>query len=579
MRRVSPIAGHGPAKFVSFGLALTLAACQRGDTAHHGDDGAETSMGTAGSDGAPTGDDGTTGAAEGGDETGDPVEICSTMQFENVIDEAACPQIQGIGVEPPLADGVELCRRLYIDLLGESPTAVEYEQNCKYPTTAALVDDFMARPEYLRTSGRLWADLFQMNSAVTHYAYIAELDAKAAELHAGTITLGQFAELAATHPGFLGRWDGNDLAAFAFQAFLGREATPAERLALEPMWHIWEERPVADPNQSNAKNVFVDTRNCAAPNESACHSDFWGDQTISIPEPLPGDVSDPGPNVIDQAALTPAQRATLAKPGQLIAQQAAFYESYVDRALVRYLGYDAGTALPLVRQALVDLLDENGGNVRVVDREILTSLLYTATNRYEEADSPDDENWDPPYLHGPVKQMDAEDWLRSAYKLAGAPTAGCDHRYPEVQSGPAGFHPHSYPTMPNGAPDYTLRDKAQLLGGCPDRVAQFRESRTGLIAALTQATLTAELCEMASNTAPIYPLAVVDDPNDKSEEALWEAVDQVYSAALIRPVMDGATEGVDEGISLCRDDLACTPTEFAVQACRLVLKSADFIYY
>jgi hypothetical protein len=564
----------------SIGVILALCACNGGSSG--GDDGAEdTGTATAPATTDPGAD--TTGASDSADtgsaDTGEPSEICDGLEFDNVIDEAACPMIQGIGVEPPPADDVEMCRRAYIDLLGESPTDVEYEQQCKYKSADELVDAFMARPEYLLTSQRMWADLFQMNSLVTHYAYIADLDARAGELHAGTLTLGQFAELAATHPAFLGRWDGNDLVAFSFRAFLGREATPAERLALEPLWHLWEERAMPDPMQSNAKNVVLNTLACAAPNEADCHSNFWGDETVLVPPVMPGDTSDPGPNIIDQSMLTTEQWDLLRRPGQLIAEQPAFYESYVDRALMRYLGYDAGAELPLVRQALVDLMVETNGNVRAVDREILTSVLYTSTNRYEEADSPDDENWDPPYLHGPVKQMDAEDWLRSAFKLAGNPLVGCDHRYPEVQSGNGGFHPHTYATLAGGQPDYTLRDKAQLLGGCPDRVGQFREARTGLIAALTQATLTAELCEMAGVGAPIYPLSVVDDPSDKSEEALWEAVDQVYSAALIRPTMEGASDGVDEGISLCRDDLECTPTEFAIQACRLVLKSADFFYY
>jgi len=554
------------------------AAC--GGDGNGGDDGAETGMTAAtqpGDDAGP-GDEGEGDETAGG-ETGDPVEICAEMTFDNVVDEAACPEIQGVGIEPVEADGIEFCRRAFVDLLGESPTATEYEQECKWRSKDELVDAFMARPEYIVTSQRMWADLFQMNSAVTHWGYIADLDAKAGELHAGTMTLGQFAELAGTHPGFLGRWDGLDLVAFSFRAFLGREATPGERLALEPLWHLWEERDAPDPMQANAKAVVVDTNNCAAPYESACNSDFWGDQTVLVDPPMPG-ATDPEQNVIDQANLSDAQWTTLRTPGRLISEQANFYESYVDRALERFLGYDAGAELPLVRQALVDLMIETQGNVRAVDREILTSILYTSTNRYEEAEDPDAETWDPPYWHGPIKQMDAEDWLKSAYKLAGLPPASCDHRYPDVQSGSGGFHPHTYPTMEGtSTPDYTFRDKAQLLGGCPDRIGQFREARTGLIAALTQATLTAELCAMASTTAPIYPLGVVADPTDKSEAALWAAVDQVYSAAMIRPVMDGAADGVQEGITLCRDDLDCTPTEFAVQACRLVLKSADFIYY
>ncbi len=567
---------------LSIVLVLGSSACHRGgDSAK-----TEDTAGDTGTASAPmtasisdTADGSGSEGDEDGEETGDPETICMNMQFDNVIDEAACPSIQGEGVNPEPADSIELCRRVYIDLLGESPTGTEYEQNCKYLTNVELVDAFMNRPEYIRTSQRVWADLFQMNSAVTHYAYIADLDAKVGELYAGTMTLDQLAELGATHPAFLGRWDGTDLVAFSFRAFLGREATPAERTALMPLWRLWQERPMADPYQSGASNVVVNTLVCAAPNESLCNSDFWGDHTVSIAPPVPGDVSDPGPNIIDQSLLTDAQWTTLRTPGKLIAEQVNLYESYVDRALVRYLGYDAGNELPLVRQALVDLMASTNGNVRAVDREILTSILYMSTNRYEEADTPDEEDWDPPYWHGPVKQMDAEDWLRSAFKLAGLPQVPCDHRYPEVQSGAMGFHPHNYATTAAGAPDYTLRDKAQLLGGCPDRVAQFRESRTGLIAALTQATLTADLCAMASNSAPIYPLAVVDDPTDKSEEALWEAVDQVYSAALIRPVMEGAGDGVAEGITLCRDDLDCTPNEFAVQACRLVLKSADFFYY
>jgi len=71
----------------------------------------------------------------------------------------------------------------------------------------------------------------------------------------------------------------------------------------------------------------------------------------------------------------------------------------------------------------------------------------------------------------------------------------------------------------------------------------------------------------------------VTDPTDKSEQALVTATDEIYAAALVRPVPEGAMDGVMEGVTLCRDDLECTPTEFAMQTCRLVLKSADFFYY
>jgi hypothetical protein len=514
------------------------------------------------------------------DDQEDPSVVCDGLVFDNVVDAAACPSIQGLGVDPEPADQVEFCRRAYVDLLGEAPTRSEYAHDCQWWTFEEIVDDFMARPEYVRTSQRMWADVFHSNSAVTHWAYIDELDALAGELHMGLLGLDEFAEIAVTHPAFTGRWDGVDLVGFAFLAFLGRDANPAERLALEPLWHLWGERPAADPFQSNAKAVVLDTLRCVAPNESACHSDHWGDHTVMVEPAVPGDVDPNGPNVVDQAMLTDEQWMVLRTPGRLITQQPQFYEAYVDRALRRYLGYDAGGALPKVRQALVDLMVEGGGNVLEVDREILTSGLYVSTNRHEEAPSPNASDWDPHYWHGPVKQMDAENWLATAAKLTGLALGHCDHRYPQVQSGSQGFHPHEYPTLGEGsAPDYTFRDMAQLLGGCPDRVASFRETRTGLIAALTQATLTTELCDAADASSPIYPLQFVEDPSDKSTTALHTAAGQVYEAALVRPIPEGATAALAQGIEGCRDELSCTPQEFAIQTCRLVLKSADFFYY
>jgi hypothetical protein len=539
-----------------------------------GDDGSEGGSEDAGEADGSTGG----GSADDGSD-GEPASVCDDMSFDNVIDRAACPLIQGEGVEPTEADTIEFCRRAYIDLLGESPTAAEYEADCKWSTKDEIVDDFMSRPEYVLVSQRMWSDVFQYTSQIVHHQYIAELDALVGQLYAGTISYDAFAELAATHPGFLGRWDGLDLVGFSFLAFLGRDANPAERLALEPLWHMWQERDMAHPSQTNARSVVLDTRMCVAPNEADCYSDYWGEHTVIVAPPVPGDTTPTGPNVIDQASLTPEQWNQVRLPGRLITEHATFYESYVDRALRRYLGYDAGAELPMVRQALVDMLEQNGGNVRAVEREILTSVLYISSNDFDEEELDDPEEWAPPYWHGPVKQMDAEDWLRTAAKLTGVALGSCDHRYPEVQSGTSGLHPHAYPTMDGVTPDYGFRDRAQLLGGCPDHVTGFRERRTGLIAALTQATLTTELCQAASLQAPIYPLQFVEDPSDKSEAALMTAANQVYSAAMVRPIPDAADDALMTGISGCRDDLECTPTDFAVETCRLTLKAADFLFY
>lgn len=512
------------------------------------------------------------------EEDGDAKVICDDLAFSNRLDAAACVAIQGQGIELEPADSVELCRRLFIDLLGVAPTDREFEQACKWRSSAEIVDEFMAQPEYVRLNQRHWADVFHFTAARSRWQDIAELDAQVGLLYSGALSLGEFAVEAPTHPAFLARFDGLDLVAYSFLAFLGRDANASERVALEPLWHMWSERDAPDPFQANARAVVLDTRRCAAPHTANCHSSLWGDETVVIAPPVPDNDDPNGPNVLPYASLSASQRGTLRRPGELIVEHEAFFESYVDRTLTRYFGYRLGAELPAVRQTLVDLMLETGGDVRLLDREILTSALYTASNIYDEAVSTNADEWEAPYWHGPLKLMDAEVWLATAAKLTGVELGSCDHRYPEVQSGASGMHPHAYPTI-NGAPDYGFRDRARLLGGCPDQVDQFRELRTGLIAALTQATITEELCGLTTPAAPIFPLGVIEDPNDKTEEALRVAADQVYTAALVKPIPTDALSGVMVGVELCRDDLSCTPTAFAVESCRLVLKSADLVAY
>lgn len=524
-------------------------------------------------------DDADDDSDDDGTDDGTMIDECADLTFANVVDEANCPLIQGVGVDPEPADKVEFCRRAFIDLLGEAPTGDEYESMCKWRDNGEIIDAFMADPRFVLHSQRMWGDTFHYTSDIVHHQYIIELDALVAQVYTGAINYDTFVELASTHPAFLGRWDGNDLVGFNFQAFLGRDATPAERLALVPMFALWEERTVDHPMQAGAQNVVLNTLNCAVPNEAACFSNHWGENTVLIPPPVPTDVDPEGPNVIDQSSLLPAQWDTLRTFGRLMTEQPQFYEAYVDKAMQRYLGYD-GDDLPEARQALVDMMSANNGNLLAIDREILTSSLYTATNEWGEEEKIDQMEYDPSYWHGPVKQMDPEDWLRSAAKLTGVDLGSCDHRFPTVQSGASGFHPHAYPDMGAGAPDYGFRDRAQLLGGCPDHETLFRSARTGLIAALTQATLTAELCELADETSPIYPEQFILDDEDKSDEALSTAANQIWAAAVVRPIPEGAAEALDAGVEGCQSvSTTCNPADFAVETCRLTLKAADFLFY
>ena len=115
------------------GFAVGLTAC--GSDRNDSDE--DTALGSAtdgdGSDaadaaGAESDTDGagdTAGDTDtAGDSDGDPAAICAELTFDNPLDEALCPLVQGVGIEPTTADDGELCRRTFIDLKGISPTQI-----------------------------------------------------------------------------------------------------------------------------------------------------------------------------------------------------------------------------------------------------------------------------------------------------------------------------------------------------------------------------------------------------------------------------------------------------------------------
>lgn len=565
---------------------LLLGACNDdGGGSDDGGTGEGTGDGTGG-----TGDDG-----EPDEPELPPIdpEICNNLTFDNVIDEASCPEIQGRGIEPEPADDFEMCRRYTLDLLGYSPTVDDYEADCKGRTREEIVDDFMGRDGYVQLGRRVWADEFLMTSQETYYEYVAQLDALVQQLYRGEIKLGELARQIVTHPGFTGRFEGQDLPGYSFLAFLGRDAAPHERKGLEPLWHMWQDRFIDEHPlyYFGYSKMVVNTILCMGGNEADCHSDLWGHHSVVIP-PIEEDNYDyDGVNVLDLADLSPDQWQELAKPGDLITQQPVFHETAANKSLVRYLGYRAGVQIPRVAQVLVDLLDATNGDVRRIEREILTSQLYWMASAFPDPEETPEELSSPDFWHGPMKQMTAEMWLDSVANLSGMDLGHCDPRFPDVQGGrPEGapyednkWHPNEYPKDLDGwpaeanKPDYRYRDMARLLGGCPDQLAQLRFTGTGVMIALAQSNITQEICAEVTVEAPIVPGNL--DPTDKSVAHLTEIADHMYGAALLTEVPEGLQDALDGSVEGCRDDAECDAGMFAFHICSAVLKSGPFLFY
>lgn len=585
-----------------FGVALAVASlvvpgCK--DEGASSDDAADTTAATATDGPAST----TTGTgSDTADESGsssdgglppiDP-DICPMLTFDNVVDEASCPEIQGRGIEPEIADEVELCRRMFLDLTGAAPTGDDFAATCEGRSAGEIADELMATDAYVLTGQRIWADKLRMTSTVTYFEYVESIDELVQQMLRGEITYPEFGIQVATHPGYAGRFDGQDLVGYNFLAMLGRDAAPHERLDLQALWHMWEERFVEmhPTYYFGYSPVVVNTISCQY-TPWLCHSELWGHNSVIIPWLVPDDYDYEGPNVLPVEDLTDEQWAELRKPGELLVQQPSFFEAAVDDALVRYLGYKAGVDIPLVRQVLVDML-VSSGDLRQIEREVLTSQLYLMAAQYPDPEGTLEEEGSPDFWHGPMKQMSAELWLDSVEKLTALDLGSCDHRFPEVIAGaPAPdapyelyvWHPNAYPKDQDpiwpaeaNKPDYTYRDLARLLGGCPDQESQLRFVGTGVMISLAQSTIAQGVCaQVAADSPMLLPGLMSDD----TQAATYEAIaDHVHEAITLRPIPADLDEAVADLVDGCAGDAECNAGVLSFHLCSALVGSGDFLFY
>lgn len=586
---------HLPWPAVPFAIAALLAGCKDEDASS--DDAADTTgaaTGAADSSGgvvtAAESDGGS--SSEGGLPPIDP-EICPMLEFDNAVDEASCPEIQGRGVEPEIADEVELCRRLHLDLVGSAPTPEEFETVCEGRSVEDIVADLMATDEYVRTGQRVWADKLRMTSTVTYFEYVVALDELVQQLYRGELTWPQFGVAVATHPGYAGRFDGQDLVGYNFLAMLGRDAAPHERLDLQALWHMWEERFVEMHPQYyfGYTRVVVNTIVCEY-TPWLCHSELWGHHSVVLPIVVPDNYDYEGPNVLAVEDLDEGQWAELRKPGELLVQQPSFYEAAVDDLLLRHLGYKAGVQIPLVRQVLVDML-ASSGDLREVEREILSSQLYRMASEYPDPEGTLEDEGSPDFWHGPMKQMSAELWLDSVEKLTAIDLGSCDLRFPEVIAGAPTpdadyteyvWHPNDYPKDPDpvwpveaNKPDYTYRDLARALGGCPDQESQLRFVGTGVMISLSQSVIAQGVCSQVAADAPmLLPGLVPDDTQAATYEAIAEHVHQAITLRPIPAELEGAVADLVDG---CAGDAECNAAVLSFHLCAALVGSGDFLFY
>jgi hypothetical protein len=477
----------------------------------------------------------------------------------NAVDATLLPILSKDGVTPVLASDGELCRRYAIDLTGVIPSFADYQKYCLGKSPGAMVDHFMNLDGYVRVNQRYWADAFLYDNQDTWYQYIADLDAQVASLYRGEINYPDFVAIAVAHPAFVSKFGGENAVGYAYENFLGRQALPVERQDLLGLYRTWRRRPASDPalaytrygtcnnasdcdvrlactngyciERSNYIELYVDPTNCAGPlGGIACSSTMTGASAI-LQGVAPTSLAD----------LTPAQWETLRTPGRVIANLPGFWETAADTVLKKYTGWwMAGTTpadeVPAVRASLAAFFRRTAGDVRALERQVLTSAFYTM------AATPQDPNDSVPWHRGPTKPMAAEVWLDSVGAVVGANLGSCDWRYPNTS--PRSLPPALVPAQ--GQIDgFSYADAARVLGGCPDHVSQLRTTNSGVLMTIQQREVLAQVCASRAATAivgaPDAPALVrrfwrpafLEEPNDGEVAAIAATLPNSGSATAV----------------------------------------------
>ena len=553
----------------------------------------------------PPSDSGNPGAdAGGGTDAGggrDSGYVWDGGTFSNVVDGVIIPMELENGLPVVEEDPGILCRRLAIDLNGITPTASEISGICAQ-TPPQIVDYYMNKasgpsspssPPYVYVNQRWWADSFQYQprgagtSFPTFEFYILDLDALVGQLYAGTIQYDEFTRRALASPAFARRFgiisnvnhDLIQIASQAYRVFIGREALPSEAQDFGNLWGGWAVNYVVatvgdagfptctqtgDTDGCRHDAVGLDGRQCAGLQALTCESTVLGPYAA-----IPGTLGFVEYTDVNHG-FSAADEQTAEAPGRAFIAQREWAEAAVDRVLVKYLGWwKAGVYLPdfqvpAVRDALVQYFINNGYDIRALEKEVLTSVLYTQQAALQPGQQPANPLW----AYGPTKVMYGEAWLDSLGQALGKKLGGCDYRFlADPYVGTASFT-YQYPLSAGVSANY-YPGQASLMGACP--TAAPHGDPTGLLPAATRRAVTATLCPGAfkpTSGMALDALANLEFSTVGRNANAWEVQDIVMH---LEVPADGSCDPNNLN--------ACALQGIADGLCGGLFASAAFTYY
>ena len=514
--------------------------------------------------------------------------FCDQQGLENPVNQGLCRSLWGAGVAPRPIDGVEACRRLHVDLLGRFPTAAEVGR-CVGRPWGEVARELMADEAFVLVNQRRWADKLLYNNQAVSLERIYDMDDLVGKLYAGRVAYDQFAAVVSAHPVLTRRFStSGDRAEFLFNLFLGRPPLGSERSDFGRLYALWSngyyDHPALGMRLPDAVIAYrcVDEAGAIDPaRKGECTSVTFGYHELILEPDLRADAD----GQMWSGALSAEEWGALQLPGRLLAQQPRFWEALADDVLELYLGYDLGTQVPEVRDALVRYVLAYNGDVRALHFAVVTSAAYL-----QSAAAPDGaaDAWR--WTYGPLKQVEVEPWLDSIKAMTGYDLTQCDHRLPQpgdLLSGDVSLAALALVTLSRWElteesrvrTDY--RDLARGLGGCPANEVGERFKTVSILTTATQTNFVAQVCNpglepnAGADAATLLPEGM--NPATAVDEEVAEAILRFQSGAFLGREPEGdEVARAREAASRCA---LCRAEEFARPTCYAILSSAEMLFY
>ncbi len=511
---------------------------------------------------------------------------CATAP--NTIDRAVCQRLLDEGcVDAPLADTNELCRRMYLDLTGTSPSAADIAATCAGKSAREIATTLMDTEAYKRHSEELWAERLVYDATMVSGRWLVDADRIVDELVTGRIGYDTFAKRISAHPVLAigSRLPRSCLtkdeevffpqvARRATTLFLGRDPIGDEEAQLAQLFRPWKKEMVMKNSDFGQAEVVLDPAACP------CVANVFG-------TPITIDLNLLTASIRYETLSDDRARKELEKVGALFVAQETFWTQAADIALSMYIGWWKSTSaldrslLPEVQIALANQLRRSPDrSFKDLVLEVMTSTLYLRSNR-----APAEARTDlPPVCSGPFRMVRPEAYVRSLGAELAVNVGRCDHRTNEKRGtrftdGSEGtFYPHALrgdvdsDEVLLGTKDFHW-EAARAMGGCNAGGTRIEDPT------LRNVFGAAPVAEKVCSVSPVIVPAGVA-PDDRSRAAMERIAKHLSSLLLSRELSPGELETIEnEAERACAAGPTCNARSLATGMCAAMARSLDFMTY